>query len=47
MAFLVSAIINELGLTQEDFINLKNELEDANQDDDEDDEDDEDDNGVN
>ena len=30
MAFLVSAIINELGLTQEDFINLKNELEDAN-----------------
>ena len=46
MAFLVSAIINELGLTQEDFINLKNELEDANQDDDED-EDDEDDNGVN
>jgi hypothetical protein len=46
MAFLVSAIINELGLTQEDFINLKNELEDANQDDD-DEEDDEDDNGVN
>lgn len=46
MAFLVSAIINELGLTQEDFINLKNELEDANQDDDED-EDDEDNNGVN
>jgi hypothetical protein len=46
MAFLISAIINELGLTQEDFINLKNELEDANQDDDED-EDDEDDNGVN
>jgi len=47
MAFLVSAIINELGLTQEDFINLKNELEDANQDDDDEDEDDEDDNGVN
>jgi len=47
MAFLVSAIINELGLTQEDFINLKNELEDANQDDDDEDDDDEDDNGVN
>jgi hypothetical protein len=47
MAFLVSAIINELGLTQEDFINLKNELEDANQDDDDEDEDDEDNNGVN
>lgn len=46
MAFLISAIINELGLTQEDFINLKRELEDANQDD-EDEEDDEDDNGVN
>lgn len=27
LAFLVSAIINELGLTQEDFQNLKNELE--------------------
>ena len=47
MAFLISAIINELGLTQEDFINLKNELEDANQDDDDEDEDDENDNGVN
>ena len=46
MAFLISAIINELGLTQEDFINLKRELEDANQDD-EDEEDDEDGNGVN
>lgn len=50
MAFLVSAIINELGLTQEDFINLKNELEDANQDDedaDDGEEDEDDDNGVN
>jgi hypothetical protein len=42
MAFLVSAIINELGLTQEDFINLKNELEDANQDDEDEDEEDDD-----
>ena len=41
LAFLISAIINELGLTQEDFITLKKELE--NQiDDDEDDEDDND-----
>ena len=48
MAFLISAIINELGLTQEDFINLKNELEDANPDDgDDDEESDEDDEGVN
>jgi hypothetical protein len=48
MAFLISAIINELGLTQEDFINLKNELEDANPDDgDDDEENDEDDEGVN
>ena len=28
LAFLISAIINELGLTQEDFQNLKEELED-------------------
>jgi hypothetical protein len=28
LAFLMSAIINELGLTQEDFVNLKEELED-------------------
>lgn len=27
MAFLISAIISELGLNQEDFLNLKNELE--------------------
>lgn len=27
LAFLMSAIINELGLTQEDFVNLKEELE--------------------
>ena len=47
MAFLISAIINELGLTQEDFINLKNELEDTNQDDDDGEENDEDDEGVN
>lgn len=37
LAFLISAIINELGLTQEDFINLKEELE-SQVDDDEDDE---------
>ena len=47
LAFLISAIINELGLTQEDFINLKEELEsqvdDADEDDaDEDDADEED-----
>lgn len=39
MALLITAIINELGLTQEDFINLKNELEDYSGDGDGDDED--------
>lgn len=38
LAFLISAIINELGLTQEDFQNLKEELEDE-EDDEEDGED--------
>lgn len=33
LAFLISAIINELGLTQEDFQNLKEELEDEDEDD--------------
>ena len=40
MAFLVSAIINDLGLTQEDFQNLKNELEAEDEDEDYDDEND-------
>lgn len=44
LAFLISAIINDLGLTQEDFINLKEELENQlDEDDDDDDENDEDD----
>lgn len=38
LAFLISAIITELGLTQEDFINLKNDLEEETKDFDEDDE---------
>lgn len=42
LAFLISAIITELGLTQEDFINLKNDLEEETKDFDEDDEEDED-----
>jgi len=37
LAFLISAIITELGLTQEDFINLKNDLEEETKDFDEDD----------
>ena len=43
LAFLVSAIINDLGLTQKDFVNLKEELESQieDEDDDEDEEDDE------
>jgi len=45
MAFLITAIINNLGLTQEDFVNLKQNLEEEsdtstkNPDDDEDDDD--------
>lgn len=42
LAFLISAIITELGLTQEDFINLKNDLEEETKDFDEDNEEDED-----
>ena len=41
LAFLISAIITELGLTQEDFQNLKNELEEEAEERDGDDEDDE------
>lgn len=37
LAFLISAIINELGLTQEDFQNLKEELEDEGDEEDEED----------
>jgi septal ring factor EnvC (AmiA/AmiB activator) len=33
LAFLISAIITELELTQEDFVNLKNELEEETKDD--------------
>jgi ABC-type cobalt transport system substrate-binding protein len=40
LTLLISAIVNDLGLTQEDFVNLKEELE--NGDDGEDDDDDED-----
>ena len=49
LAFLVSAIINDLGLTQEDFVNLKEELESQieDEDDDEDDEGDEEDDTQN
>lgn len=43
LAFLISAIINELGLTQEDFINLKEELENQIEDEDESDEENEED----
>ena len=39
LAFLVSAIINDLGLTQEDFVNLKEELESQIEDDDDEDDD--------
>lgn len=42
LAFLVSAIITELGLTQEDFISLKNDLEEETKDNFENDEDDSD-----
>jgi hypothetical protein len=42
LAFLISAIINELGLTQEDFVNLKEELEDEMDEDEDGDEDSED-----
>lgn len=38
LAFLISAIINELGLTQEDFKKLKEEMEEEYQEDDGDDE---------
>jgi len=31
LAFLVTAIINELGLTKEDFLSLRNELSDENE----------------
>jgi hypothetical protein len=42
LTFLISAIIDQLGLTQEDFQNLKNELEaEAEEYDDDDDDDDE------
>ena len=40
LAFLISAIINELDLTQEDFVKLKEELENQIDDDDDDDDDD-------
>jgi hypothetical protein len=43
LAFLISAIINELGLTQEDFVKLKEELESQIDDDGDDDDDDDDD----
>jgi translation elongation factor EF-1beta len=43
LAFLISAIINELGLTQEDFVKLKEELESQIEDDEDDEDDDEDD----
>lgn len=39
MAFLITAIINELGLTQEDFLKLKSQLEDEEDRDDEEDDD--------
>lgn len=42
LSFLISAIINELGLTQEDFANLKEELENQIDYDEEDDDDEED-----
>ena len=42
LAFLISAIINELDLTQEDFVKLKEELESQIDDDDDEDDDDED-----
>lgn len=41
LAFIISAIITELGLTQEDFINLKNELEEEVSDYDEEEDDEE------
>ena len=41
LAFLVSAIINDLGLTQEDFVKLKEELESQIEDDDDDEDSDE------
>lgn len=40
LAFLISAIINELGLTQEDFQNLKEQMEEEYGDDDEENEED-------
>ena len=47
LAFLVSAIINDLGLTQKDFVNLKEELESQIEDEDDDEEDDEEDDTQN
>lgn len=38
LAFLITAIINELGLTQEDFQNLKKDLDDEEYDEDDEDE---------
>jgi hypothetical protein len=47
LAFLVTAIINELGLSQEDFESLRAEMEDTDDDDDDDDDEDEDDGNEN